>query len=63
VNAQTTTIAVMMPNTNGLKGKKWTEYITTVRRIEEVTGYNFFSNIDTAIQDIIETKIYKSPTK
>jgi len=63
VTNKTLTIAVMMPNEKNLKGKKWTEYVTTVRNIENATGYNFFSNIDITLQDAIENKLYKSSIK
>jgi endonuclease G len=62
VNLQTQTIAVMMPNQNGLKGRSWTEFIRSVRQIEVATGYDFFGNLPTDIQGIIENRIY-APTE
>ena len=59
VSNETETIAVMMPNANNLKNKKWTEYITTIRNVENATGYDFFSNVDVLIQDFIENKKYQ----
>lgn len=56
INANTKVIAVMMPNTKGIRKDKWGKYITTVRRIENSTGYNFFSNIPIEIQNVIENK-------
>ena len=59
VNKETTVIAVVMPNNKSAKGKKWTNYITTVRRIEWSTGYNFLSNVPNNIQNNIEVEKYK----
>ncbi|MDR0926834.1 MAG: DNA/RNA non-specific endonuclease [Ignavibacteria bacterium] len=59
VDSTTQTIAIMMPNINGLKGKKWTQYITSVRNVEKATGYDFFNALPINIQDAIETKVYK----
>ena len=56
INANTKVIAVMMPNTKGIRKDKWGKYITTVRRIENSTGYDFFSNIPIEIQNVIENK-------
>jgi DNA/RNA endonuclease G (NUC1) len=54
VNAATRTIAVNMPNTVGIAGNDWHTYLTTVRAIEQLTGYNFFSNVPRIVQNSIE---------
>ena len=57
VTAQTRTIAVIMPNTQGIRTNDpndWQTYITTVDAVEALTGYDFFSNVPTAIQASIE---------
>jgi endonuclease G len=59
VNNETTVIAVVMPNDKSVKGKKWFNYITTVRRIEWSTGYNFLTNIPKNIQNSIEIEKFK----
>lgn len=51
-------IAVMQPNINGIRDDDWQKYITTARKIERSTGYNFFSKIDDKVQDIIEKRKY-----
>ena len=56
INADTRVIAVDMPNTTGIGEKNWREYKTTVRQIEQKTGYNFFSNLPQNIQDALENK-------
>jgi endonuclease G, mitochondrial len=49
-------IAVDMPNVSGIKEKNWRDYRTTVRQIEQKTGYNFFSNLPQNLQNALETK-------
>ncbi len=56
VTASTRTIAVMMPNTQGIKLKRWQEYRTSVDEIEKI-GDNFFSEVPENIQSTIEAKI------
>jgi len=59
VSKETIVIAVMMPNIEGVRRDKWGQYITTVRRIEQSTGYNFFSTLSDELQDILETRSYE----
>lgn len=59
INASTRVIAVDTPNINGNKDSDWTQYITTVDAIEDNTDYNFLSNVDSSIQNAIESKIDK----
>jgi endonuclease G, mitochondrial len=59
VSNETLIIAVMMPNIQGVRRDKWQQYITTVRRIEESTGYNFFSAFSEELQDMLETRAYE----
>jgi endonuclease G, mitochondrial len=54
VTAATRTIAVNMPNVQGIRNDSWTSYLTTVRAIEELTGYDFFSNVPRIVQNSIE---------
>ena len=49
------TIAVIMPNQQGIRGNDWHSYITTVDAVEQLTGYDFFSNVDPAVQACIES--------
>jgi endonuclease G len=57
INQTTRIIAVDMPNVKGIKNADWFFYRTTVREIEQKTGYNFFSNLPQSLQDELETKI------
>lgn len=56
-NANTRVIAVDMPNVVGIKNADWQIYRTSVRQIEQKTGYNFLSNLPQNIQDALETKV------
>jgi len=57
VSASTRTIAVIMPNVQGIKTNNtndWQTYLTTVDAVEALTGFDFFSNVPAAIQNAIE---------
>ena len=56
VDAATRTIAVLMPNLNGLDSD-WQQFITTVDDVEALTGYDFFANLPDAIENAIEAGI------
>ncbi|MDQ3322006.1 MAG: DNA/RNA non-specific endonuclease, partial [Acidobacteriota bacterium] len=45
INENTHVIAVDMPNTTGIASDDWRKFRTTVRSIEQKTGYNFLSNL------------------
>ena len=57
VNENTRVIAVDMPNVKGIRNADWQLYRTTVRQIEQNTGYNFLSNLPQNVQDTLETKV------
>jgi DNA/RNA endonuclease G (NUC1) len=48
------TIAVQMPNIQGIRTNDWHTYLTTVDNIEQQTGYDLFSNLPPAVQACIE---------
>jgi endonuclease G len=48
------TIAVIMPNTQGIRNNDWHSYITTVDAVEQLTGYDFFSNLPDAVENCVE---------
>ncbi len=54
VTAATRTIAVIMPNVQGIRNNDWTTYLTTVDAVEALTGYDFFANVPDAIENAIE---------
>ncbi len=57
VTASTRLIAVDMPNENGIKETDWTEYRTTVHKIETATGYDLFSNVPKDIKQALEDRV------
>lgn len=56
VTETTRTIAVIMPNTQGIRTRKWQEYRVSVDEVEE-NGYNFFTEIPETTQAVIEAKV------
>ncbi len=57
VNSMTRVIAVCMANRAYTKDdNEWQLYTTTVRRIEQSTGYDLLSKVPKSIQDIIELR-------
>ena len=57
INENTRVIAVDMPNVKGIKNADWQTYRTSVRQIEQNTGYNFLSNLPQNLQDVLENKV------
>ncbi len=55
VNANTRTIATIMPNQQG-RNKKWQDFCVTVDEVHKLTGYNFFTNVQPDIQAKIDAK-------
>jgi len=59
----TRTIAVLMPNTQGIRTVDWQTYLTTVDEVERQTGYNLFSELPAAVQRCVEAGINGNNTK
>ena len=57
VNKNTRTIAVIVPNKQGIKYDSWQQYLTSVKDVEKLTGYQFFTSIPSEIRDVIEAKV------
>ena len=57
VNNSTRTIAVIMPNNDNIRPDDWKKYLATVRQVESLSGYNFYSNVPQSIQDVIEPRL------
>jgi len=53
VTAATRTIAVFVPNQNGI-GNDWKNYRVSVDYVESMTGHDFFSNLTDHIENTIE---------
>ena len=56
VTTSTRTIAVRMPNSDSLD-TNWRNHRVSVDTIEAMTGYNFFSNVSSSIQSVIESRV------
>lgn len=53
VTTATRTIAVVVPNSGSINSD-WRTYRVSVDQVEAITGYDFFSNVSTGIQAVIE---------
>jgi endonuclease G len=58
ITDSTKIIAVVMPNKNGIRNDPWWNYLTTIRRIENSTGYDFLSHVKREIQEIVEKTLF-----
>jgi endonuclease G, mitochondrial len=56
VTTSTRTIAVVMPN-SGTIGTDWRAYRVSVDQVEAITGFDFFSNVSSGIQNVIEATV------
>jgi endonuclease G len=56
VTTSTRTIAVIMPNSQSVNSD-WKIYRVSVDQIEALTGYDYFSNVSTSIQAVIEASV------
>ena len=57
IDANTRTIAVMMPNNASVKGSGWKSFRVSVKQVERETGLNFLSNVSPQVQQVIESKV------
>ena len=57
INANTRIIAVDMPNDEYVANENWRKYRTTVKNIEQKTGYNFLSNTPDNLRNMLKSKI------
>ena len=54
VSCSSRTIAVIMPNTQGIRNDPWENFLTNVDAVEALTGYDLFSNLPQPIQRCVE---------
>ncbi len=57
VNVNTRTIAVIIPNKQGVKDDPWQQYRTSVKEVEKLTGYKFFTAVPAEIREVINAKV------
>jgi endonuclease G len=55
ISCETRTIAINMPNIQGIRNDNWEDYLTTVDAVESLTGYDLFSNVPAAVQACVES--------
>lgn len=56
VTTTTRTIGIVMPNSGGINSD-WRTYRVSVDQVEAITGFNFFSNVSSGIQNVIEATV------
>jgi endonuclease G len=56
VNKQTRTIAIIVPNFPPINSNAWRTYRTTVKSVEALTGYDFFSNVPKNTRELLKRK-------
>jgi endonuclease G len=56
VTTSTRTIAVVIPNSGSIVSD-WRTYRVSVDQVEAITGFDFFSNVPTSIQAVIEGRV------
>jgi endonuclease G len=54
VSCSSRTIAIIMPNTQGIRNDPWENFLTNVDAIETLTGYDLFSRLPEPIQRCVE---------
>jgi endonuclease G len=55
INANTTVLAVMMPNVKGIARDDWRKYVVSVDDIEAATGYDFLTALPVEVQKALES--------
>ncbi|OMP79000.1 DNA/RNA non-specific endonuclease [[Flexibacter] sp. ATCC 35208] len=58
ITSSATVVAIDTPNDNTTVSTNWKEYITTVKAIEDSTGYSLLSNLPTDVQTALKSKVY-----
>lgn len=62
INEETRIIAVNIPNKQTITNTKWGEYRLSIDDLEKITGYDYLSNVPTAIQKTLESRMDDGPT-
>jgi endonuclease G, mitochondrial len=57
VNTNTRIIAVAVPNRQNIRSNDWRMYRLSVDELEEITGYNFLTEVPISIQQVIEKQV------
>lgn len=57
INSDNRVITVDIPNVQGIRYKNWRDYRTSIRDIEQKTGFDFLTVLPNDLQNKLETKI------
>ena len=59
INRNTRIVTILIPNDTGpeISDADWRDYLTSVDKIEELTGYDFLSAVPTSLQSELEARI------
>jgi DNA/RNA endonuclease G (NUC1) len=57
VSCSSRTIAIIMPNIQGIRNDPWENFLTNVDAVETLTGYDLFSSLPEPIQRCVEAGI------
>jgi endonuclease G, mitochondrial len=61
VTTATPVYAVVMPNADAAKGHKWSEFMTSVDKIEQATGYDFLADVPDDVENVVEARVAAAP--
>ena len=61
VDKNTRTIAVIVPNKQGIEATPWRQYLTSVDEVQKLTGYQFFTNVPPDIRSKINARVDSLP--
>ncbi|HEX4334753.1 MAG TPA: DNA/RNA non-specific endonuclease [Polyangiaceae bacterium] len=56
VNDATRTLAVEMPNEEGVGRRRWQDFVTSIDRVEADTGYDFLNAVPAGVQAVLEAR-------
>jgi|GEM_PF-2804982 len=59
ITSSSRTIAIKMPNEQGILGNSWNDYVTSVAEIEKDTGFTFFKALPTSVASSLRVVIDK----
>jgi DNA/RNA endonuclease G (NUC1)/PKD repeat protein len=57
IDYSTRVIAVVIPNTDAISTLPWTDFVTSVKQVEEVTGFRFFTALPTNLAWVLRSKV------
>jgi endonuclease G len=57
ISTNTRVIAVDMPNDQSVAGRDWKDYRTSIKSIEQATGYNFLNKVPAEISATLKNKV------